>query len=71
MMSDSKFKSLISKWFFKVEKSEKGKPVLENEPAPVDTEKTLMALRDSVTKFENPTEPIDVDDWEALKGNGL
>jgi hypothetical protein len=30
-------------------------------------EEALKVLRDTVIKYEDPTEPVGLEDWEALK----
>jgi antitoxin (DNA-binding transcriptional repressor) of toxin-antitoxin stability system len=44
-----------------------GKPVLKIVPYSEDPASALKSLRNSVLKYENPTYPIGLEDWESLK----
>jgi prevent-host-death family protein len=74
MISKSQFKPRALHYFREIEKTGKeliicnrGKPVLKIVPYAEDPEKALKALRNTVIKYENPTEPVGLEDWEALK----
>ncbi len=74
MISKSKFKPRALHYFREIEKtgkelviSDHGKPVLKIVPYVEDPEEALKVLRDTVIKYENPTEPVGLEDWEALK----
>jgi prevent-host-death family protein len=74
MISKSKFKPRALEYFREVEKtgkeliiSDRGKPVLKIVPYTGDPEEALKALRDTVIKYNDPTEPVGLEDWEALK----
>ena len=74
MVSKSQFKPRALQYFREVEKtgkeliiSDRGKPVLKIVPYTENPEETLKALRNTVIKFEDPTEPVGLEDWEALK----
>jgi len=74
MVSKSQFKPRALQYFREVEKtgkeliiSDRGKPVLKIVPYTENTEEALKALRNTVIKFEDPTEPVGLEDWEALK----
>lgn len=74
MISKSKFKPRALHYFREIEKtgkelviSDHGKPVLKIVPYVEDPEEALKGLRDTVIKYENPTEPVGLEDWEALK----
>ena len=74
MISKSEFKPRALHYFREVEKtgkeliiSDHGKPVLKIVPYVEDPEASLKALRDTVLKYEDPTEPVGLEDWEALK----
>ncbi len=74
MISKSKFKSRALQYFREVEKSgrpltitDRGKPVLKIVPYTEDPEALLRELRNTVVKYDKPTEPVGLDDWEALK----
>ncbi|EHP44577.1 hypothetical protein OR16_01025 [Cupriavidus basilensis OR16] len=44
-----------------------GKPVLEVRPYRSSSRSPLEILRDSVVRYDAPTEPVDADDWEAAQ----
>jgi prevent-host-death family protein len=46
--------------------TDRGKPVLKIVPYSEKPSETLSQLRESVVKYENPTEPLGLDDWESL-----
>ena len=73
-VSKSKFKPQALEYFRQVEESgeplvitDRGKPVLKILPYRQQSLKGLEALRDSVVKYENPLEPVGLEDWEHLK----
>jgi prevent-host-death family protein len=73
-VSKSKFKAQALHFFREVEKTrrpiiitDRGKPVLRLSPYSENPEDALKELRHTVVKYENPTEPVGLDDWEALK----
>jgi len=74
MISKSQFKPRALQYFREVEKtgkeliiSDRGKPVLKIVPYTENPEEALKFLRNTVIKFEDPTEPVGLEDWEALK----
>ena len=74
MISKSQFKPRALQYFREIEKtgkeliiSDRGKPVLKIVPYNDNTEETLKALRNTVVKYDDPTKPVGLDDWEALK----
>ena len=74
MISKSQFKPHALKYFREVEKtgqeiiiSDRGKPVLKIIPYTENPEQALKALRDTVVKYNDPTEPVGLEDWEGLK----
>jgi prevent-host-death family protein len=74
MISKSQFKPHALKYFREVEKtgqeiiiSDRGKPVLKIIPYTENPEEALKALRDTVIMYNDPTEPVGLEDWEALK----
>ena len=74
MISKSQFKPHALKYFREVEKtgkeliiSDRGKPVLKIVPYTENPEEALKALRGTVVKYDDPTEPVGLQDWEALK----
>lgn len=74
MISKSQFKPRALHYFREVEKtgkeliiSDRGKPVLKIVPYNENPEEVLKALRGTVVKYDDPTEPVGLEDWEALK----
>jgi prevent-host-death family protein len=77
MISKSKFKPRALHYFREVEKTgreliicDRGKPVLKIVPYAEDPEEALKALRNTVINYTDPTEPVGLEDWEALKRSG-
>jgi antitoxin (DNA-binding transcriptional repressor) of toxin-antitoxin stability system len=73
IISKSQFKPRALQYFREIEKTEKtlvisdrGKPVLKIVPYVENPEETLKALRNTVIKYKDPTEPVGLEDWEAL-----
>jgi prevent-host-death family protein len=73
-VSKSKFKARALHYFREVEKTrraivitDRGKPVLKLAPYSDNPEEVLKELRHTVLKYENPMEPVGLDDWEVLK----
>lgn len=73
-VSKSQLKSQLLEYLRKVEAEKKplivthgGKPVIKVSPYQEDPQQVLKSLRGLVTRYENPTEPVGEDDWEALK----
>lgn len=74
VVSKSAFKARALEYFRKVQRTgreiiitDKGKPVLKVAPYSTDPEEALKALRGSVLRYDDPTEPVDPKDWEALR----
>jgi prevent-host-death family protein len=74
MISKSQFKPHALQYFREVEQtgkeliiSDRGKPVLKIVPYTENPEEALKSLRNTVVKYEDPTEPVGLEDWEALK----
>ena len=70
----SKFKPHALQFFREVEQTgmaliitDRGKPVLKISPYSEKSADTLGILRNSVLKYENPTDPVGLNDWETLK----
>ena len=70
----SKFKPHALQFFREVEQTgvaliitDRGKPVLKIVPYSEKPADTLRILRNSVLKYENPTDPVGLNDWETLK----
>lgn len=73
-VSKSQFKARALQYFRDVERTGEeivithhGRPVLKLVPYREDPGDALRALRDTVVKYEAPTEPVGVEDWEALR----
>lgn len=73
-ISKSKFKPHALRYFREVERTgkaliitDRGKPVLQIVPYSEKPADVLRILRNSVIKYENPMEPVGVNDWESLK----
>lgn len=73
-ISKSRFKARALEYFREVEQTgqdivitDKGKPVLRITTYVDDPEERLRSLRFSVLQFEDPTEPVGLEDWEALR----
>ena len=74
IISKSQFKPRALQYFREIEKtgktlviSDRGKPVLKIVPYAEDPEEALKVLRDTDIKYEDPTEPVGLEDWDALK----
>ena len=74
MVSKSKFKPQALEYFREVERtgkeliiSDRGKPVLKVVPFTDDPKAALKSLRKTVIAYDDPTEAVGLDDWEALK----
>jgi len=73
-VSKSKFKARALEYFRKIERTgkpivitDRGRPVVKLVPYQPAVEDWAMELRDSVIRYEVPTEPVGTDDWEVLK----
>ncbi|MEE9132072.1 MAG: type II toxin-antitoxin system Phd/YefM family antitoxin [Gemmatimonadota bacterium] len=73
-VSKSKLKARALEYFREVERTgreliitDRGKPVLKIVPYREDPVEALKILRDTVVKYEGPTEPVGEEDWESLK----
>lgn len=71
-ISKSEFKSKALEYFRQVEASgetvivtDHGKPALEVRPYQDRSRSPLDILRGTVIRYENPTEPVGDNDWEA------
>jgi prevent-host-death family protein len=74
VVSKSAFKARALAYFRQVERtgkeliiSDNGKPVLKVVPYSSDPAEALKALRGSVRRYEDLTEPVGLEDWEALR----
>ena len=73
-VSKSEFKARALEFFRQVEASgqsvivtDHGKPALEVRPYRGMERDPLDVLRGSVVRYDNPTAPVAVDDWEAAR----
>lgn len=73
-LSKSQFKPEALKYFRQVEETglelvitDRGRPVAKIVPYEQAPEKLLRAFRGSVLRYDDPTEPVGVEDWEALR----
>lgn len=73
-VSKSRFKARALQYFREVEMTRKpititdrGRPVLKLVPYDDNPKEALKELRHTVVKYEDPMEPVGLDDWEALK----
>lgn len=73
-VSKSEFKAKALEFFRQVEASgqsvivtDHGKPALEVRPYRGHERDPLDVLRGSVVRYDNPTAPVAVDDWEAAR----
>lgn len=74
MVSKSTFKARALEYFRQVEETgeeftitDHGQPVLKVIPYSPNSEGALKVLRNSVLKYEDPMEPVVLEDWKALK----
>lgn len=74
LISKSEFKSKALEYFRQIESSgetvivtDHGKPALEVRPYRGKERTPLDILRGSVVHYENPTDPISENDWEAAQ----
>lgn len=73
-ISKSTFKAKALEYFREVESTGKaliitdhGKPVLKLVPYAHDPAEALRSLRGTVLRYDDPLEPVGLDDWEALR----
>jgi len=74
LISKSEFKSKALEYFRQIEASgetvivtDHGKPALEVRPYRGKERPPLHMLRGSVIRYENPTDPVGENDWEAAQ----
>jgi prevent-host-death family protein len=72
MVSKSRFKARALEYFREVERTgrplivtDHGKPVIKIVPFREDAAAAFTELRDSVVRYDAPTEPVGVEDWES------
>ena len=73
-VSKSRFKAEALELFREVERSghpivitDRGMPVLKVIPYKADLDSVLAELRGAILEYDDPTEPVGLEDWEALK----
>jgi len=73
-VAKSKFKPHALQYFREIERTgkaliitDRGKPVLKILPYSENPSDALGMLRNSVIKYDNPTDPVGLNDWESLK----
>ena len=73
-VSKSRFKARALELFRQVESTgqpivitDRGAPVLKLIPYRKDPRQALQALRDTVVKYQSPTDPVGEDDWESTR----
>jgi antitoxin (DNA-binding transcriptional repressor) of toxin-antitoxin stability system len=73
-VSKSEFKAKALEYFRQIEASgeslivtDHGRPALEVRPYRGKDRHPLDILHDSVVRYENPTEPVADNDWEAVQ----
>ena len=74
VISKSRFKPKALHYFRQVEQTGKeliitdhGKPSVKIVPYSENPSDALKALRNTVVKYEDPTSPVGLEDWESLK----
>lgn len=74
VISKSKFKPRALEYFRQVEENgieliitDHGHPVLKIVPHSADPGEALKTLRNTVLKYEQPTEPVALEDWKVLR----
>jgi len=74
IISKSRIKPSLLKIFRDIEKTgeevivtDQGKPVLKISRYTENAGDRLSMLRDTVLKYDDPTGPVGLDDWDALK----
>ncbi len=74
MVSKSEFKARALELFRHIESSgnslivtDHGKPVLEVRPYQAAARSSLQILRESVVRYDQPTQPVGEGDWDAAK----
>jgi prevent-host-death family protein len=74
VVSKSQFKPRALQYFREVQEkgleliiTDHGKPVIKIIPFVEKPEEALERLRNTVIKYEDPAEPVGLEEWEALK----
>ena len=73
-VSKSRFKAKALEYFRLVETTgqplvitDRGAPVLQLIPYQADPRESLRALRDTVVRYDAPTQPVGDQDWESAR----
>jgi prevent-host-death family protein len=73
-VSKSRFKAHVLEYLRQVERTGEeliitahGKPVLKVTPYALDWARALAALRGSVIRYDDPTDPVGLEDWQSLR----
>lgn len=73
-ISKTQFKAHSLQYFRQVQETgepiiitDRGRPVLKVVPFSGPADEHLTALRGSVLRYEDPLEPVGLEDWEALE----
>jgi prevent-host-death family protein len=73
-VSKSKLKARALEYFREVERTgeelvltDRGKPVLKIVPYRGDPDEARRALRGTLIRYDEPTEPVGDEDWESLR----
>ena len=74
VVSKGRFKARALEYFRQVERTgrelivtDRGRPVLKVVPYRGEPAEALRALKGSVVRYDDPTEPVGVEDWESLR----
>jgi prevent-host-death family protein len=74
VVSKSQFKPRALQYFREVQEkgveliiTDRGKPVIKIIPYSENYEEALKRLRNTVIRYEGPTDPVGLEEWEALK----
>ena len=72
-ISKTRFKARALEYFREVERTgrelvitDRGRPVVKLVPYRADPGSALLLLRDTVVRYEAPTEPVGEGEWEVL-----
>jgi prevent-host-death family protein len=73
-VSKTRFKARALEYFREVERTreeliitDRGRPVVKLVPFSGERGSALLSLRDSVVRYDDPTEPVGTGDWEVLE----
>jgi prevent-host-death family protein len=73
-ISKSKFKAMALEYFREVGRTgvelvitDRGRPVLKLVPYREEVDSPASSLRETVVRYDDPTEPVGVEDWELLE----